>query len=113
MNEGLDVIVCAYCGRLIRNTPTANISYAQVPYPHDDGYGYCRECGGDPTVPTDDHSIAALKKRLGSMAISFYEARFEVLRQALSPSNAAKFEAMSYAKKIALVTRLVEQGTMI
>ena len=113
MNEQRTVVTCTYCGRLIENNPTENVSFAEHPYPHDEGFGACRDCGGDPSVSKDDHSPEALKKRLGLNAVSFYEARFEIVQKALSPENLAKFEAMDYAQKIAVIARLIEKGAMI
>ena len=69
MNEQRTVVACAYCGHLIENNPTENVSFKEVPYPHDEGFGACRECGGDPTVPKDDLTVAAIQKRFGAVAI--------------------------------------------
>lgn len=112
MNE-FTILVCARCGRVLGNNPSENVSFGESPYPHDEGFGCCRDCGGDLTVSVDDRSLEAIKKRLGRNAVSFYEARFEVLRKALSPANREKFEAMDYVRKIDLVIRLIERGAMI
>lgn len=111
MNEFIDVLVCAHCGCLIRNDSIENVSFRESPYPHDEGYGCCRICGGDRTVLGD--SLEAIKKRLGLNAVTFYEARFEMLREKLSPANREKFEAMDYVRKTDLVACLIERGAMI
>jgi hypothetical protein len=99
-------IICGCCGHLLRNTAQENAHFGQQPYPDDEGYGMCMECGGEKGSPE-------LKKRLGWAGCMFFDARIEVLKPALNPENLAKFEAMSYERKVAVITRLIEKGAMI
>lgn len=87
-----DWIVCSCCGASIRNTADENVSFGEEPYPHDHGYGMC--------------------KRIGWASECFFDARIKVLQEKLSPENVEKFNRMSYAKKIDVVTGMVRKGLM-
>lgn len=101
---------CSCCGAGIL-APEENTDHGKEPYPHDDGQGMCRECGGDDreTGTTE----AAARRRLGWAACTFAEARFDVVRNGLNATNRARFEAMSFAQKVAIVYGLVERGVII
>ena len=40
-----EVLACTCCGQGLSDTPEENVSHGQVPYPHDTGYGLCKDCG--------------------------------------------------------------------
>jgi hypothetical protein len=101
-----EYISCYCCGHLLRNNAKENIHYGESPYPDDEGFGLCVECGGDKNT-SDIH------KRLGWAGRTFYDARIEVLSNNLSPENKAKFEALSYERKLYIIARLIELGKMI
>lgn len=46
-------------------------------------------------------------------ASGFWNTRFNLLEQSLSPENAAKFRSMPFAKKKRVVGGLIERGAMI
>lgn len=119
-NFDLGWVTCSCCGAGIRDED--NISHGEEPYPHDHGFGMCRECGGDdreeaPPVksgpgkgwPTE----AAYRKRLGWAGEMFYDARIKLLRESMSEENLAKFEAVPYAKKCVIIGKMIEKGMMI
>lgn len=99
-------LTCSCCGNGLLNTEEQNAHFGIVPYPNDEGFGMCLECGGDPKA-------ASLRKKMGWAKVSFFDARVEILQEKMNPDNAVKFEAMSYAKKCVLITRLIERGSMI
>jgi hypothetical protein len=111
-----EILNCSCCGSGVPNTPEGNVSFADAPYPHDTGYGLCRECGGEP-VPAgkkaSEMSEAELRKSLGWASCTFFDARIDVLLKKLNEANRTKFEKMSYAKKVAVVAGLIEKGAMI
>lgn len=111
-------VACSCCGASIRNDAENNVSFGEVPYPDDTGMGMCVQCGGDKSIQTldgNDESLTVeqIKRKIGWASVCFFETRFEILEKKLSPENAAKFKAMTYARKIQVVTRLIEKGTMI
>lgn len=106
-------LTCTTCGRLVRDTPEQNASFAATPYPHDQGIGCCRVCGGTGTPPIPGESEAATRRRLGWAMCAFVDARLPVVRQRLSPAAVAKLGAMSYAKQAAVVAGLVRKGVMV
>lgn len=112
-----ELLTCTCCGGGVYDTPDQNVSYGEVPSPHDIGYGLCVECGGDRKIAAEKRvrnmTGSEIKKRLGWAACTFFEARFGILQKRLSPKNGARFSALSYAKKVAIVARLVERGVMI
>jgi len=99
-------VTCHCCGRGIRDNAEENAHFGQVPYPDDQGFGMCKDCGGDAKAPD-------IKGKLGWAGRCFFEARFDVVRRALSSENQAKWDTWPYERKVALVTRLVEKGSMI
>jgi hypothetical protein len=99
-------VKCSCCGELIENSADKNACFGIEPYPHDDGFGECFECGGDPH--SDDILV-----RLGWMGRTFYEARMDIVRECLSPENRTKFDAMDYERQIAFIGRCIEKGLMI
>jgi hypothetical protein len=105
MDKEIELLTCSCCGRGVWNTPEDNADYDH-PEHHDTGFGTCRGCGGDPKAKT-------FWKRMGWGAEMFYKARFKSLREALSPENQARFDAMPVQKKVAVIARLIEEGKMI
>lgn len=99
-------VVCNCCGHIIRNNAEENVSFGQVPYPDDQGFGTCKECYGD-------KQSGDFKTRLGWAGRIFYDSRIELLKTQLNPPNLAKFEAMSYERQVVLIGRLIEKGAMI
>lgn len=107
-------VKCSCCGEYVPDTPEANVHYGQVPYPDDIGFGLCRRCGGDSTVEVKDpRDEAAIKRRLGWAATTFYEARFDTIRNALNEKNRAKWDGCSYTMKVQMVIKAVENGWII
>jgi len=110
-------LTCTCCGSGVRDTPDENASHGESPYPHDNGFGLCVECGGDKSAgagkPARDLTDAEVKKRLGWQGTIFYEARIAVVRERLNDANRAKFDAMTYGKKVVVVAGLVEKGVLI
>jgi hypothetical protein len=106
-----DILTCTCCGKGLPDTPEANVSHAEVPYPHDTGFGLCRQGGGDPNadMTTED----GVRKRMGWQMTAFCEARFDVVRKHLKPEQQAKWDGLSYAKKCAVVLGLVREGAII
>lgn len=106
-----ELLWCTCCGKGVRNNAEENVAYGKVPYPYDDEYGECRECGGDDRVDgLDEESV---KRRLGWSTVMFVEARFPVIRKGLSPANQEKFDAMPYWKKAAITLKMVERGVLL
>jgi hypothetical protein len=104
--EDNEYITCYYCGLLIRNNVQENVHYGESPYPDDEGFGLYVQCGGD-------KNASDIRKRLGWAGQTFYDARIEVLSNNLCPENKAKFEALSYERKVYVIARLIERGKMI
>jgi hypothetical protein len=115
-----EYLTCTCCGKGIRNTREENASFGEEPCPHDTGFGACRDCyGEEPTPepvagkPKKPPTDAEVKRRLGWAGRTFYEARFEVVAKGLNEVNRAKFEAMSYGKKVVVIAGLVRRGVII
>jgi hypothetical protein len=111
------MLSCSCCGTLLRNSPEENASYGQVPYPHDTGFGMCRDCGGDPKgaeklEKAGADSAAVARKAMGWAMAMFVDARISRLREALGEENRAKLDAMPYSKQAEVVCRMVESGRM-
>jgi len=70
---------------------------------YDNGVGMCPGCGGDPKAKS-------YKKKIGWGACAFYEARFDIVRDALSKESKAKFEGLSYQKKVFVIQRMLKKG---
>ena len=111
------MLSCSCCGRLLMDSPDENVSHGQAPYPHDTGFGTCRDCGGDPQAAdamekAGADSEAVARKAMGWEMSMFVDARVSRLREVLGPENRAKLEAMSYSKQAEVVCRMVESGRM-
>jgi hypothetical protein len=104
-------LTCTCCGEGFRDTPEENVSHGQVPYPHDTGFGLCRECGGDRAADTTTDE--GVRKRMGWQMATFCEARFDLVRRHLHAGNRARWDALSYARKCSVVLGLVRDGTII
>ena len=106
-----NILTCTCCGNGLCDTPEENLSHGQTPYPHDNGFGLCRACGGDPAADstTDD----GLRKRMGWQMTTFCEARFDLVPRSLKPDRQARWDNLSYARKCAIVLGLVRDGTMV
>ena len=107
-DETYEYVTCGCCGRGVRNNAEENTHFNDVPYPDDNGFGMCVECGGDKNHPD-------IQNKLGWAGRCFFEARFDVVRNQLSEASGAKakWDRFSYEKKCAMVARLVEKGVMI
>jgi len=109
-----DYVLCSCCGAYVENTPQHNVSLhgdAGDSYPHDDGYGECTSCGGDPSVPySDDITEAQLRRRMGWGMTCFVDARIARLRETMNPANVARLDTMEYSGQVAIVLRMVERG---
>ena len=99
-----EVLSCTCCGNGLLDTPEENVDYGQNSY--DTGFGMCRECGGDPEAQD-------IRKQMGWAATTFYDARIDILQEKLNEKNLAKFNALSYKKKVAIIARMIEKGAMI
>jgi hypothetical protein len=106
-----ETLACTCCGTGLCDTPEENVSYGQLPYPHDTGFGLCRDCGGDPAADTSTDD--GVRKRMGWQMTTFCEARFELIERNLKPEALAKWDGLSYARKCAVVLGLVREGTSI
>ena len=104
-------LTCTCCGLSLRDTPEENVSHDRTPYPHDTGFGLCRECGGDHTaeMTTDD----GVRRRMGWQLTTFCEARFDLVHRNLKPEGQAKWGSLSYAKKCSVVLGLVRDGSIV
>lgn len=127
-NDGDEILTCTCCGTGIHDTPEENASHGEEPYPHDTGFGACRECFGEEVVEesaserpirarrpkkASEMTDAEFKRSLGWAGRTFYEARFEALEKSLNEANREKFAKLPYKKKVAVVAGLVEKGAMI
>jgi hypothetical protein len=106
-----DILTCTCCGIGLRDTMDENVSHGQVPYPHDTGYGLCRECGGDPTADTATEE--GIRRRMGWQVATFCEARIDLVQRNLKSEAQAKWDRLSYAKKCCVVLGLVKDGTFV
>lgn len=106
--HGQDVLSCSCCGKGIRNDE--NVDRDAIPYPHDQGFGMCVDCGGDKEADTTTDE--GLKQALGWAGRTFYEARFPVIRDGLNEGNKKKWDGLSYRKKVLLVGRMLEKGIL-
>ena len=99
-------LTCSCCGNGLGNNAKENVAFGQEPYPFDEGFGMCRDCGGDPEGDT-------IRKKMGWATATFCEARFNVLRSRLNEKNRTKFDACSYEKKCLLILSAVEDGYLV
>jgi hypothetical protein len=107
MTEYQDVYLsCSCCGAGILNNAEQNVHFGLVPYPDDQGFGMCKDCGGD--KDSDD-----IKKRMGWGMVTFVEARFDTIRKNLSEKNQKNWDRCSWEKKACIVLDFVEKGVMI
>jgi len=102
----IESLTCDCCGKEVRNTPEDNMALQERTYPCDTGFGWCKECFGDP-------NSRSFRKRIGWAAQTFYEARFKVIRDNLSAENKLLWDAATYIKKCWYVQKMVEKGVMI
>ena len=109
MNDLNEWIVCSCCGASIRNTAEENVGFGEVPYPHDQGTGMCRNCGGDDRIDAETD----FKRRIGWAMCVFFEARFDLFRTRLSETNRAKWDALSYEKRCNAIARAVHKGLLV
>ena len=99
-------VACSCCGKLIENSKEQNASFGEEPYPHDQGFGMCFECGGDPN--SDD-----FRTKLGWAGQTFFDTRIRIVRKHLHPRNLARFDAMPYERQVGFVGYLIDSGVMI
>ena len=112
-----ELLVCSTCGNGVLDTPEGNVSHGEVPSPHDTGYGLCRSCGGDPNgadelIAAGADEERATRRRIGWAMAMFVDARIPLLAEKLRPDLRAKLEAMTYARKVDVICRMVERGYM-
>jgi len=93
-------LTCGCCGKYYLGFIPKDKDGVQT---YDNGVGMCPDCGGDPKAKT-------VKKRMGWAACTFYEARFDLLRNALGKEAKAKFDGLSYQKKCFVIQRMLEKG---
>jgi len=98
-------MLCSCCGRVLPG-PEDNVDHGKVPYPHDTGFGTCKDCGGDPD--SDD-----IKEQMGWGMRMFCEARFKILRSKLSAKNQACWDTLEYWEKATVIIGVVEKGLMV
>jgi hypothetical protein len=91
---------------MIEDSTDQNACFGIKPYPHDQGFGECFECGGDP----DSEDI---RTRLGRSGRTFYETRMDTVRDRLKPDRRAKFDAMDYERKVMFIGQCIERGLII
>jgi len=92
--EERELLICSCCGKYYKGYYDGTC---------DTGYGYCKNCGGDPESKD-------IKKQMGWGMRAYCEARFPILREALNEKNRKKFDECSYEKKCYLVLNAVEKG---
>lgn len=113
-----EILTCTCCGRGIHDTPEENVHHGEAPYPHDAGVGACVECFGRKTARSKNKKPSTMtepqfKRSIGWALVTFYEARFDLVRGSLSPANQAGWDKLPYWKKCAMVARCVEEGWII
>ena len=97
---------CSCCGELIEDSTDQNASFGMEPYPHDQGFGMCFACGGDPQ--SDD-----IRAQLGWAGRKFFETRMSIVRERLKPEKRTKFDALDYEREVAFIGRCIERGLLI
>lgn len=109
-----ELLWCSYCGRGVRNNAKENASYGKKPYPHDNEFGLCRKCGGDPQkLEEKDLSAlteAELKEVLGWETTMFFESRFKLVRENLKPENQKKWDKTTFVQKVYFVQKMIDKG---
>lgn len=104
-----EILECSCCGCGVRDTPDENVSHGTGQ--HDVGYGMCTRCGGDKRAT--GLTEAAVRRRIGWAGEAFYDMRIAMLLAKLSEANRAKFESMSYIRRIDVVQKLILKGTIV
>jgi hypothetical protein len=102
----LPIVSCSCCGKGIYDNAKENVHFGMIPYPDDNGFGMCVECGGDKKSKDP-------KKRMGWGMVTFVEARFDTVRKSLNEKNQKKWDECTWEKKALVVLGLVEKGAMI
>jgi len=101
------VLLCAYCGRELKNTAKENAAYGENPYPCDEEvHGICHVCGGDPDAATPEG-------RLGEVLTQEVKDRLLVVAERLTPKRRAKFLAMPLEEQAMVVFRLLNRGKIL
>ena len=103
--SGAPWLRCSCCHTLIADTPEQNACFGMQPYPHDDGFGECRKCYGDPAAKE-------FRDQLGWVGRTFYDARIEIVRELLSPQKRKAFDELSYERKVIFIGRALERGLL-
>lgn len=93
----MSALACDNCGKGLEDTAKENAWHGVRSHTGDvPGTGMCRECGDDPEA-------RMARKWMGRMYVSFVDARIPVIRNALSSTDQARFDKMSYELKTAVV----------
>lgn len=112
-----ELLWCTCCGQGLRNNAQENVDYGKIPYPYDDEFGLCVECGGDNRIGTadtvDQLTEEQFEKRMGWQAMMVARARFPKIRERLSSGNQEKWDGMPLWKRTAMVFKLMEEGKLI
>jgi hypothetical protein len=111
---GEAIVTCSCCGKGIRDNAEDNADFNTRG--QDQGFGMCRECGGEDPGTWENASKmteAEFKKKQGWGLTTFYEARMAPFRNALNAQNQAKWDALPYWKKCYLLQHAVEDGLII
>lgn len=104
--SGAPWLLCSCCRTLIADTPEQNACYGIEPYPHDEGFGECLRCYGDPAAKE-------FRDQLGWAGRTFYDVRIEIVRGLLSPQKRKAFDELSYERKVIFIGRAIERGLLI
>jgi hypothetical protein len=99
-------LLCSCCRTFIADTPEENVCFGIQPYPHDDGFGECRKCFGNPAAKE-------FREQLGWAGRTFYDSRIEIVRGCLSPQKQKEFDELSYERKVIFIGRALERGLLI
>lgn len=107
----MSFVICSCCGALIEDRPETNTEHGTGR--HDEGYGMCVNCGGQPAGTWEEASQmseADFKKAQGSALAGFMATRIPRLHDRLNPDNQAKFAALPYWRQCQIIENMVEQG---
>jgi hypothetical protein len=108
------IVSCSCCGRGIRDNAEENCDFNTRG--QDQGFGMCRECGGeDPGTWGDASKMTEeeFKKKQGWALTTFYDARMEPFRSRLNAKNQATWDTLPYWKKCYLLENAVKDGLII
>ena len=97
---------CVFAPNEIADTPEENVCFGIQPYPHDDGFGECLKCFGNPAAKE-------FREQLGWAGRTFYDSRIEIVRGCLSPQKQKEFDELSYERKVIFIGRALERGLLI